>query len=179
MNDCDICGGSGIIRLPVRQTLSMYRDSNVTATLPIREYKCPECGDRIPQENIDIIQAEYFIDTRIEDANYYQHCQQNIAQKIAYALLDSKHISFTLEHATDRYSFRSEQLLKGKLGVISPRFVKTFEERVKKHQTLIAKEVLDAAIKSIRNYGSAYNAPSINKDVAIRFMFECLDKFDN
>lgn len=178
VNDCDICGGAGKIRLPVRQRLSVTASKNDTPTsMPIREYACPECGPQIPQENIMICQAEEWVDGDIKEDEYIDHCKQSIAHRIAQGLYTNSMISFAKNtKAKQEYSWRNDYCLRGKLGVISPRLVATFEERVKEHQSMIAREVIDEAIKQIRNWGSEYKMPDISKDMVVRFMLESLNK---
>ena len=178
MKDCEICGGAGKIRLPIREKLSVFMASSESApTLKIREYPCPECGNQIPQENIKIIQAEDYVSGDIREAGYVLHCKETIAHKIGRFLFNEDQITYTKEDSViPEKLWRGDYVLRGKLGIISPRFVAKFEERVKEHQEGIAKTVVEEATKSIRNWDSMRQNPVIQKETAIRFLYEALDK---
>lgn len=176
MKDCDICGGYGKIRLPVREKLSATISYYVSISTKIREYPCPECGDLIPQENIKIVQAEDFVSGDIRDEEYILHCKKAMAHQIGQFLFDDYQITFTKDTRIPENAWRGDYLLRGKLGIVSPRFVAKFEERVREHQELIAKEVVEEATKSIRNWDSLCKNPIIQKEMAIRFLYEALDK---
>lgn len=175
MKDCDICGSYGKIRLPVRERLSAVIN-DTSAMGKIREYPCPECGNNIPSENIKIVQAEDFISENAGDQEFIQYCKEAIAHKIGRFLFDEGMITYTKDTKDIEYSWRKSYILRGKLGVLSPRFVAKFEERVKEHQELIAKYVVEEATKSIRNWDSMTKNPIIQKEMAIRFLYEALDK---
>jgi uncharacterized protein YlaI len=177
MKDCEICGGSGKIRLPVRQRLNATTSDSIPAMSPIRTYPCPECGEKISQEKIKIIQTEERVDGRINDPDFLEHCRGSIAHQMVSFLHKERMITFTRHSADDRdYSYREGYLLRGKLGVLSPRVVATFEERVRERQKMVAGQVIDQAIKDIRNWGAFYSSGSINKSTAINILLECLHK---
>lgn len=178
MKDCEICGGSGKIRLPVRERVCVTgRATNVPLSMPIREYECPECGPKIPQEKIMVVQGEEWVDERIKDPDFMDHCKESIGHQMGRLLVDEG-IVFFERNRVDKpdYSYREGYFLRGKLGVISPRVVATFEARVAERQKVVAGLVIDRAIKEIRNLGAFYSSPSIQKDVAINLLLECLHK---
>jgi hypothetical protein len=176
--DCAICGGSGKIRLPVRTLVCITSGaSNIPLTMPIREYECPECGPPIPQEKIMVIQAEEWVDERIKDEDFWIHVKRSIGHQMGRLLVDEGMVVFEKRREdTPNFSYREGYFLRGKLGVISPRVVATFEARVAERQKMVAVQVVDQAIKDIRNYGAFYSAPSIQKDIAVNLLLECLHK---
>ncbi|MFA5025678.1 MAG: hypothetical protein WC503_04185 [Candidatus Shapirobacteria bacterium] len=178
MKDCEICGGYGKIRLLVREKLNTSATINFASTLmsKIREYPCPECGDQIPQENIKIIQAEDYVSGDIREAGYVIHCKREIAYKMGQFLFDDDQITFTKDTKIPEYSWRNDYILRGKLGIVSPRFVAKLEERVKECQELMAKEVVEEARTSIRNWDPKNESKFIRKDDSIRLLYEALDK---
>lgn len=181
-NDCEICGGSGIVRLPVRQRLDVYSKlSDKDVSLSIREYSCPECGGTIPQENVMICQVEDLInseESKIPD--FMEYCQRNMALKLGDFLHKENLITFSKKKAEKEMSWRDMYLIRAKLGVISPRTVATFEQRVNQRQMTIAKAVANEAVKQIRNWNSYYDKGNgaIAKDMAIRQIYESLQKID-
>lgn len=172
--DCEICGGSGFIRLPVRQKLSV---SKIQATTPIRQYSCPECGDFIPQEKVSILQCEELADSRYanKDKNYLDYIYENAAYKFVSLL--HKEGLITYKHGQQN-TMTWQFPIVAKLGVISPRTVATFEQRVNQQQALVARIVAEETAKQIRNWNSYYDKGSgpIHKDQAINFLFEVLEK---
>jgi hypothetical protein len=175
VNDCDICGDSGIIRLPVRGNMKAapYHGTAPTA-LSTREFPCPECG-YIPQEKVMIVQAEDIVSEEIKEDDYLSYCKEHIAHKMAKFIFQGGFISFSKGQLE---GFRREYSLRGKLGIISPRVVATFEERVKQYQDIKAQKVINKAIKSIRNWESFGKSASeidfqfIQKTHAIRLLIE-------
>lgn len=181
--DCGICGGSGIIRLPVRHRsrIGSY-DYKTPEILPIRQYSCPECGDYIPNEKVLIVQAEDIANgAYVTDIEYIRSIRNSIALKIGDFLFRENQIGFTETKLDEKEEFnwgRGSYSIKGELGVISPRTVATFQQRVNQRQAYVARIVADEVVKQIRNWNSYYdkgNGP-IQKDMAINFIFEVLEK---
>jgi hypothetical protein len=172
--DCEICGGSGKIRLPVRQKMQPQIDVS-QASSPIREYSCPECSYKIPQERILIAQCEEILpdETLIKDSDYLDHSKRHMIHKIGDFLFRENHIKFTKILEPSMYG-RSQYRLRAIVGIISQRFIAKFEDRVKEHQWVIARQVADDAIVRIRNWMSYYNYPDITKDEAIKSILDAL-----
>lgn len=180
-SDCEICGGSGIIRLPVRGKLFASVD-NVPKTLPIREYSCPECGYKIPQDRIMVVEAQEIIldEEAVKFPDYLAHVKGSITHRMAEHLFKENQISFRdVPISKDEYPrYLKSRCIRGTLGVISPRMVATFEERVRERQALVANAVVAEAVEQIRNWGASYRWSEIEKHIAIRFLFEALHKIE-
>lgn len=179
-SDCDICGGRGIIRLPVQERLPACFLEGNPRTLSIREYACPECSEHIPDEKVLIVQAEEIGDSDYADKEpeYLDYIKGALIHRIANLLVREDQITFSRiinpPEALPRHSFH----LRGKLGIISPRAVATFEQRVRQHQTLVAQEVIKMAAFKIDNLRSHYKVPLIGKAMAIQFMQGALMQYE-
>jgi len=146
--------------------------------LPFREYPCPECGYKVPQEHIHIVEVRDVLDVKyMKDPKYEDHVKGTIALSMGDFMYKNKLITFEK---------REEQLpemvvpLIGKVGVLTKRQTKTFEQRVFERQMEVAQEVARVAIISIRHFGSLYDGGkgSIQKDVATGFIAEALHKVE-
>jgi len=177
IDDCEICGGSGVIRLPVMQRLPPIPcgDDKMPLSLPIREYSCPECGVNIPQEKVLIFQAEDFVSTNIKDPGYINSIKNHLAMKVGDALYRQGLMTFK---ALPEDYMQMSYPLRGKVGIISPRAVATFEERVRERQMDIVAVVVNDATDSIRNWNKIYQGEdgSIPKNIAVRLLYEVLHK---
>lgn len=176
MNDCDICGDSGVVRFPVREKhIFRCNDYEEPKSVSIREYPCPECSEKIPLENIEIAQVEQSISPYEDLANfdYLDYIKRDMANQIADFLHKEEMISYTIGKE-DLYS-RSKRI-RAKLGILSPRQVKKFEDRVRERQIDLASSLVNEAVSQIRNWASLFDSEYISKTVAIRFLYEILDK---
>ena len=183
--DCEICGGSGKIRLPVKPRVGMTL-SPEDASLSIREYACPECGYKVPQEKILIVQAQGMIEAKYvkrDGQKFMDYVKQNLAHQIGAFLFKENQIRFEKLETQDDYG-RERYPLRATLGVVSPRVVATFEDRVKEKQLAVANAVMEEAAKRIRGWGKDFEKASPNADSApirkgdaIRFMYEVLYRF--
>ncbi len=175
-DDCDICGGIGKIRLPIQERLTATI-SNDCKSMPIREYSCPECGDKIPYENILVVQGEQWVDAEIKDPEFLIHCKQSITHKMGSFLHNKGMITFVKNRdLTSDYSYREGYFLRGQLGVVSPRIVATLEQRIQEKQRELAAIFIQGVAKKIRNWRECFNDPLIEKDMAIRFLYQVLEK---
>lgn len=175
--DCDVCGGLGTIRLPVRQRLSKP-DIAVSPSVPIREYTCPECGYKIPQDRIKIFYAQDVIVKEVKEDDYLNHMKNSLALRIGDEIYRDNQIIFNKQPINDPYLSRYQYCLNAKVGIISPRLVVTFEERVKERQREVAVAIVQEVTNLINNWGSYYNnRQDIMKDHAINCMHEALRKF--
>lgn len=185
VNDCDICGGRGTVRFPVRQKMNIGVDlgegktSPLSESLPIREYPCPECGYKIPQDKILIVQAEELIDAEYikrDGQKFVNYIKEALVRRLATEIFEQNQINFTLLPPTDDLYCRKLAPMRAKLGIISPRIVATFEQRVNERQQMIAQEVIKEAVQRINNFGSHYEWKEIRKESAIREIYEALQK---
>jgi len=179
-NDCDICGGSGFIRLPVRQKISLRLEDNepIEPRVNIRQYICPECGDTCPYEKVEIVQAQDFIPCEYlehgENSDFISYIHQSLAMRIADFIYKEGYITYTIDREEDYYT-RAKKIT-AKCGVLSPRQLKTFEQKVRERQKYIASSLVNDAVKKINNWGSSYGDTTINKSYANRILYELLDK---
>jgi hypothetical protein len=175
MNNCDICGGSRIVRFPVREKLNTYpEDYSTIKPLSVREYPCPECSEKIPLEKIEIVQVEEYIPLEYKvDFDLLEHIKQGMAAQIGDFLYKEGMITYKTGKE-DLYT-RSKPI-RAKLGVLSPRQVKTFEERVNDRQLDVASSLVNEAVSQIRNWGSLFDSEYISKTVAIQFLYNILNK---
>ena len=139
-NDCDICRGGGVIRLPVRPRLSVAAlewSNSETIASPYREFPCPECASQVTEDRVRLVEAHAQIDARCPDQEKMKEiARRDVAHQIALELLASGLIWFR------EYSSPSH----------------------------VGHEILDRAKRSILNWGSHYTsgAGPISKDEAVR-----------
>lgn len=172
---CNICRGTRIIRLRVHRELPISYDQSPVDMLETvessREYPCPECTEQaklervLVAENIVTISRNYMNST-----GFIEQMRKNAV----HGLLD--HVLPQATFLTRDKDFNVE--IVARLGIVTPRTVKTLDKRIAEHQTDIARQVADAAIASIQNWGSAYNLTGIAKDQAIIQITEAFHRIE-
>jgi hypothetical protein len=163
-SNCDICDGSGIVRLPVRQRLSFRSyatTSNATEVESSRQYPCPECSESVKQEQL-------FVVAQVQECNalrpeFKYHAAKHAAREMVGELVERGYITLEVgQHDPARGTIH----VRAKLGVVSPRDVELLEKRIVAHQETIAERVIDIASHKIEHYGSHSGQQSVPKSVA-------------
>jgi hypothetical protein len=169
--DCDVCGGSGRVRLALRLKLSAYRASENVAIAAIpqasREYACPECTDTISQERLSVVIEVSTMDSRLAgEARYVDAAKKQAAYGLVDYLLRHGYVTFDIGREDEG---KMTKPIRAVLGVVAPKAVATLEERVAERQTEVAREVVDEAARQISVWGSHYtgNEGHIRKAQAI------------
>jgi hypothetical protein len=167
---CDICQGNRVIRLPIRRPVSasvipIFEAESIDASS--REYPCPECGHKVDMDRVAVLDVYSRIDLRYEDQPFEQHIRDHLAHMLVDHLLRGDYIAFE-KSEPDRYTI--SQAMVASLGVVSKRQVATFEQRVAQGQDQLARAVAEEAIKQINNWGSHYNRHGIAKDDAAKLI---------
>lgn len=166
--DCDICRGSGRIRIPVCPRLSVT--AVMVETVPdqalvesSREFPCPQCSEMMPIGRVHAITERITMDTRITDPEYVRSIKDGLAHQLVAHLLHHNYIQFQRgpnDLAEVCYPMRAT------IAVASPKALDTLEERIGERQIEIANEVVTEAITQIDNWGSHYGHSEILKQDA-------------
>jgi len=190
MKECDICGDIGKIHLPVRRKYSFsFNEENNLQPQPskIREYPCPECSEKIPFENLQIVQMEQEIYRGFisqEDMNttnrirYEEEMFEALKEKIAYFiakfLYEENMITFQIDekHSYDIGKTPFSKRIIGKLGVLSPKQVSKFEDRLQENSINVVKEI----IQRIQNHCYRPDIEMIGKSLVFKICYEILEK---
>lgn len=152
--DCPICGGSGFIRLPVREKMNFRAtlgegDIKDIKPMQIREYPCPKCGDRVSIDKVDTVSLVELIpidELKLKDnSNFLEYIKRRIVAQIGDFLYKEERITY--EFGEENYNLRTIPIT-AKLGVLSPRQVKTLEERINDRRMMFASMVVNDIIKS-------------------------------
>lgn len=167
---CEICQGSRFIRLPRRKPMSVIRDVG-SAIAPAAEtstlFPCPECGEDCPSNKLRIFNFE----ETVSGAKYIPQDQiyQVIGERAARCLVDSMLreglIEIVASHKHDD-QFPYEMKYRVTCAVMSPKHIKTYQDRINERQEEIASRVVEEACKRIYNFGSAYGWKDITKEEA-------------
>jgi hypothetical protein len=166
---CLVCAGSRKIRLPLRYPLSAsLSDAEMTVDpRPMyKEFACPECAPKVPEERVAILEFHAAVSAMIDDPGYEKHAREAAAHNMVSLLLRDGFIQFR-KGPVNEIDMRYE--LTGRLGVVSTAVVALMEERIAERQTEVAREVEERAIEAVANWGSYYtgNEGTIFKSQAI------------
>lgn len=167
---CNICGGSRKIRLPLRHPVSVSlsdADMSIDPRPSSKEFACPECAPKVPEERVAILEFGASITAYPkDDAGYEEAARKTAAHSMVHELLRAGFIQFR-KGPVDEFEMRYE--LVGRLGVVSTSVVASMEERIAERQTEVAKEVANRAAQQVAVWGSYYtgNNGSISKAQAI------------
>lgn len=178
-SDCDICGGAGKIRLPVRSApdASAYRPRSIAIKHigeSSREYTCPECSEVADDNRVMILgtQEEFPAEVAKEPA-IMDSIRRGMVRPLADMLIRDGYVRFYDGPQSD-YGMRKS--LRAYVGVVAVGAAKRIEDRINERQLEMAEKVIQEAADAVRNWGSHYTGRSgpINKDDAVRQMFEVL-----
>lgn len=179
MEDCPVCRGAKVIRLPLHQKLTMTppkAELSLQAEESSRTYPCPECGHKGRHPGIITVSSQQFVDERSIEASkgeVISYVKKNMAADIGLHLLHEGMISF---YESDDALGRK---IRGVIGVSTAKAAELLDkaaELLDKETTRKASELLDGideeVARQISNWGSFYNGSSgmIDKSVAISFM---------
>jgi hypothetical protein len=170
--DCEICRGSGVIRLPIyRREKVVDFSATPVAEESSRSYACPECSDSIPQERLAVVQYHSLVDSRINDPEFVRHAKDSAAHNIVASLLKGGFIRFERGPNDDR---ELQYPMRATVGVVSLTQVATLEQRIADHQEELARDVIDEAARQIRNWRSnrTEDEGTLEKEYAVQFVNE-------
>lgn len=178
-SDCDICGGAGKIRLPVRSapSASAYRQHSIAIKSPLessREYACPECSEIADDNRVMIMGAQEEYAAELADhPEIADQIRRGMARPLADMLIEKGFVRFCDGPQSD---YRMRKSLRAYVGVVAVGAAKRIEDRIAERQWEMAEKVLQDAADAVRHWGSSYSGRSgpINKDDAVRQMFEVL-----
>src|SRR5574343_485305 len=100
---CEICDGSGKIRLPVKKKDVLSYDN--LPSLEVREYPCPECNSTLSYDNIQILSAQEVIPSEDDVPDIYEYVTSSIGVNIGKTLAEDGYIQFTKRIEKDTFSF--------------------------------------------------------------------------
>lgn len=171
--NCEICRGSGTIRLPLYRSLARFNPEAVSATIEesSRQYPCPECSEQVQFARVGIVGAIHEIDTRIEDPEYIEHVKHTAAHSLIEEIIKGGYVKIESGTPDTRKLNREFRVT---LGVVSQKRVATLEERIAQRQIEIAQEVAVEAQFQINNWGSYYGHADILKRDATRMVAEAI-----
>lgn len=163
---CEICRGSGLVRLPIYRTASVTAFDNSAQIIEesARNYPCPECADLVPQERLALVQYHSLVDARCTDQEYIEAANNDAAHMLVGALLKGGFIRF--EHGK-KDARRLTFPVQATIGVVSTKHVATMEERIAERQDTFACEVIAEAALRINEWGSSAGTGAIYKTQAI------------
>lgn len=139
-----------------------------------REYPCPECSDHIPYERLQTLHPISHLDDRlIPEPGFMEYVWKHTAQQMVAMMLEKELITFETGPLDPREGTRS---IRGTLGVVAPRTVASFEQRVKARQTEIAHRAAAIAATAIKVWGSSHGGKQVPKDIAIRDIQDAVRK---
>jgi predicted amidophosphoribosyltransferase len=137
----------------------------------VREYPCPECGDYAPFNKLFVVKQ-----SRKERAEIMDQAREHIRRYLANALgdymLHHDLIAFE-ERPSDRYSVPVVET-RAIVGIVAPKHVATFEERVAERQFDIAERLAIKAAQSVDNWGSYYGQRTVDKSQARQLIMGAL-----
>lgn len=159
--DCEICRGSGVVRLPIYPRVrvgafSAERVAKIEETS--RSFACPECANSVPQERVAVIKCHSLVDSRIDDPGYIEAAKREAAFQLSAEILKAGFIEF--ERGPDDTRHLAFPV-RATVGIVSRTDVATLEQRVSEHQERLAQEVIAEAAKQIRVWRSAYGGDEL------------------
>lgn len=163
---CEICRGSGLVRLPIYRTAAVTAFDNSAQIIEesARNYPCPECADLVPQERLALVQYHSLVDARCTDKEYIDAANEDAAHRLVGALLKGGFIRF--EHG--KKDARGLTFpIQATVGVVSTKHVATMEERIAERQDEFAREVINEAGRGIESWGTSAGEGAIYKSQAI------------
>lgn len=180
-DDCDICGGSGKIRLPVmsKPDLSAYRPSSISLKARMeessREYSCPECSDVADDNRVMVMGAqEEFPVELAKDPAVMDSIRRGMARPLAAMLVEKGFVRFA-DGSPTGHPWRGS--LRAYVGVVAVGAAKRIDDRISERQFEVADRVIKEAAAQIRHWGSAYSGPegNISKGHAVEEMLRALE----
>lgn len=160
-NDCEICRGSKVVRLPIYRSVSVSPTFDAPAMEETsRDYPCPECGGAVKQDRVAVLDAHTMVCSEISDTNFADHARRAAAHRLVDHLLEGGFIEFERGPIRDRdMAFP----MVATLGVVSKGQVATLEQRIAERQDQVARAVAQKARSQIENWGSHHGNTSISK----------------
>lgn len=173
---CRVCCGQKTVMLHVlpqhNMVIKEYEEELQTPTTSYETFPCPACAPQAPAEKVHVqeYEATVIVDYEAEHPSYIESVMRTMATGLGQKMLRDNQITLTKNPIEDLEYGRKQYKLVGKIGVISKQQVATMQERIEKHQTTLAREVMDEVVKQIENWGSHYGRMSLHKDEAYRFI---------
>lgn len=175
-DDCDICDGSGYIRLPVRPRVSAVTtestDVQVSPSPSTRTYPCPQCANVVSDDHVKVLDYNMMVDALyMSNQNYLPEMKRAAAHAMADRLAADGFVTYRISKDEDAFG---KKRLRAELGVVSPAHVATLEARIAERQAEVATEVANEARRLIDNWGSYYGQTGLSKSDAYREIGEAL-----
>lgn len=178
-NNCPVCGGSRKITVPLRRMAEVQVAAEDAWKLPAaiertsREYPCPECS----QQFVQYSRLATVSISREARAEYREmaagHIRRNLAAAIGDYMLRHDLIAFSEEDGTEMHGFSCVRFI-AKAGVVAPKKVAEFEDRVRERQFEVADQFAEAYAAEVSNWGSDYGVPNVQKAQALAWIREVL-----
>lgn len=179
MKDCPVCCGSRKILIPLQRMADAVVAAEDAWKMPAaiertsREYPCPECGDYAPFDRLTVVK-----EIRDEPQEIMGEARESIRRGMA-ALLGDYMLRHNLiafeERAADRNGYPVVET-RARVGVVAPKRVATFEERVRERQFDVAERFIEAYSAEISNWGSHYGVATVQKAQAIAWLREVFQR---
>jgi len=175
--DCDICRGTQIISLPRYSKVMSTAQDEITEPVNARsrEFPCPNCSPVADEARVTVFYAETDVPAavlaqrpEIRESVRDTHARMLSASMSRAGFVDLKHIE-----TRERRDYRGgAAVMRSRVGVVAPAVVASIEQRAVEAAGPIVIEVVRHAVMSIGIWGSHYNATSIRKEDAERFIRE-------
>lgn len=154
---CDICDGSRVVRHRVRQKISAsFTDAAISPiAMTAREYPCPACAKEVAPERIDVCASTVEYTDAYKGDEYERHLHEEAAHRLVGYLLSAGLFTFTKRPAKTEWFGATSEII-ATLGVVSPRYVASLDERISARQDEVASDVVDVACAGIGVWDSHY-----------------------
>ena len=165
MKRCDICGGSGTIRLPIQCELSVVPDREIDLK-PVeaaRQYACPECSTGGPISNLQVIGWRTSVRGDAPTKEFRARLPIDAVRAMAEEIVRSDLLKAEVRENSDwphdiEYNFT--------LGLVSPKHVADLKARIQENGGKLADAIASTASRQIDRYGSESGLQWISKGLA-------------
>lgn len=172
MTECPVCRGSRKIKMPLYHTVSVtaYGRGDMPMDMDARpsskEFACPECAPKVPEERVAILEFRAAIQSFGDDPRYEEAVRKQAAHSLVDAILRKGFIQFR-KGPVDEFDMHYE--LTGRLGLVATSVVASMEERIAERQKEVAEEVAARAVAKVSEWGAHYSGDEgpIHKSQAI------------
>lgn len=165
---CMVCMGRGIVTMPLYRPTVAFDPNEAPQMFEVsRNYPCPECAPRVPEDRVGVIEHFVMLDERVP-AEVELQARRSAAMAMVDRLIKSQYIRF------EKYPTEMGYRIVATLAAVAPRHVADLEGRIAQRQDEVAREVVAEAKRGIDNWGSFYEHRSIGKSFAITLIGDAL-----
>lgn len=182
MTYCPVCAGSRFIDVSLRPELAMSPTrldaipKMQTIQASSKRFDCPECSvrtadhDRVLTVGASVRYNAYTMKEHGEE--YKRSVEGHVVSLLAHKILDCGHVQFETRKASDAV-FGDEREMIGTIGVVSPEFVASIEQRAIAARNAMLPAIAEAVEREVRSWGGR---SMISKDDAGRMIRNAIQK---